>query len=134
MSLPRDLDEIPSSELIAELSRRERLVMQNRCTYCSRLRTEPVCRFPARHGGPTAKNETPEDAAPVTRRAPISLSEDEYAYLYETVQNHDAEVNTALADANRNARIHALVRAAQAIVYAHGLPPAQRNPKAETSG
>lgn len=50
MSYPRDLDEISSAELVAELGRRLRLESHGKCSYCAQPMTLARCRFPERHG------------------------------------------------------------------------------------
>lgn len=49
MSYPRDLDEYPKADLLAELDRRDKARKANVCDYCGRAFSEPACRFPDRH-------------------------------------------------------------------------------------
>jgi hypothetical protein len=49
MSYPRDIDEIPEAELLAELCRRRQLRDGGLCDYCGRNRDSKPCRFPERH-------------------------------------------------------------------------------------
>lgn len=49
MSYPRDLDEIPTAELEAELTLRRQRLDAGNCDYCGRSGAEPACRFQDRH-------------------------------------------------------------------------------------
>jgi hypothetical protein len=49
MSYPRDLDEIPDSDLIAELATRIQKREEGICDYCNRSGDGSPCRFPLRH-------------------------------------------------------------------------------------
>lgn len=51
MSLPRDLDEIPETELLAELLLRAKRRADGLCDYCKRPRLCSPCKFPGRHRG-----------------------------------------------------------------------------------
>lgn len=62
MSYPRDLDEIPEQELLAEISRRATARAGRRCDYCGLPPELPVCRFPERHAA--AAESCPVESAP----------------------------------------------------------------------
>lgn len=50
MSYPRDLDEISTKELKAELDRRANCGLRNQCHYCKRpLKSEPSCKMVDAH-------------------------------------------------------------------------------------
>lgn len=58
MSYPRDLDEIPESELLTELLRRQSAQAEGICDYCGRkCNAEPPCKFPERHRGKMSEAE-----------------------------------------------------------------------------
>lgn len=50
MSYPRDLDDYTSDELIAELLRRNGLVQQGKCGYCSQPLDTHTCKFAGKGG------------------------------------------------------------------------------------
>lgn len=49
MGYPINLDEIPTISLQHELARRMKLREAEKCDYCERPCSDPVCRFPNRH-------------------------------------------------------------------------------------
>lgn len=49
MTTTLGLDEIPTSELEAELAQRRERIRNHRCDYCGRKVTTAPCKFPLRH-------------------------------------------------------------------------------------
>ena len=93
MSYPRDLDEYTSTELHAELDRRDRARRADLCDYCGRSLDDSACRFPDRHRR-TGPKPAPDDA--ILRIKAVRAATG--AGLHETKQAcEDAEWDVAAA-------------------------------------